>query len=69
MGYMDTYICILSMILICVMNFDISSAGGILLFRETSNILKAYGGNILNKRVTDESRKWHDRYKGITLCL
>ncbi|KAJ3401560.1 DNA-dependent RNA polymerase II [Chytriomyces hyalinus] len=48
--------------------FDISSPNGILIFRETSKVLEAYGKRAVNYRVED-SRKWVDKYKGYTSCL
>ncbi|KAJ3024653.1 UNVERIFIED_CONTAM: hypothetical protein HDU68_007912 [Siphonaria sp. JEL0065] len=48
--------------------FDISSPNGILLFREASKVLQAYGKMAINHRVED-SRKWTDKYKGITVCF
>ncbi|TPX71249.1 hypothetical protein CcCBS67573_g06293 [Chytriomyces confervae] len=48
--------------------FDISSPNGILIFRETSKVLEAYGKRAVNYRVED-SRKWVDKYKGYTSCF
>ncbi|KAI8616087.1 Xpo7 protein [Chytriomyces sp. MP71] len=48
--------------------FDISSPNGILIFRETSKVLQAYGKMAISARV-DDSRKWSDKYKGYTACL
>jgi exportin-7 len=50
------------------LNFEITSANGILLFREISKILCTYG-NLLLTRVTTEDRKYTDIYKGITICF
>ncbi|KAG0329913.1 hypothetical protein BGZ99_010024 [Dissophora globulifera] len=47
--------------------FDSSSPNGILLFRETSNILSTYGQNLLNRSVSSESARWGEKYKGIML--
>ncbi|GJJ68840.1 exportin-7 [Entomortierella parvispora] len=47
--------------------FDSSSANGILLFRETSNILYTYGRDLLNRPISSESSKWREKYKGIML--
>ncbi|KAF9133775.1 Exportin 7 [Mortierella sp. 14UC] len=47
--------------------FDSSSPNGILLFRETSNILYTYGSNLLSRPITDESSRWSEKYKGIML--
>jgi len=50
------------------LNFDVSSPGGILLFRETSKIVCTAGGLLLGKTVS-ESRKWQDLYKPVSLCF
>lgn len=50
------------------LNFDVSSPGGILLFRETSKVL-CTTGNLLLGKSCPESRKWPDLYKPISLCL
>ncbi|KAF9129906.1 Exportin 7 [Mortierella sp. GBA39] len=47
--------------------FDSSSPNGILLFRETSHLLSAYGSNLLSRPITDESTRWSEKYKGIML--
>ena len=47
--------------------FDQSSANGILLFRETSNILCAYGSRILEVPVVSDI--YIEKYKGIRLML
>ncbi|KAG0306797.1 Exportin 7 [Linnemannia gamsii] len=47
--------------------FDSSSPNGILLFRETSHLLTAYGSNLLSRPITDESMRWSEKYKGIML--
>ncbi|KAF9967387.1 Exportin 7 [Mortierella alpina] len=47
--------------------FESSSPNGILLFRETSNILYTYGGNLLKRPATNESTRWSEKYKGIML--
>lgn len=47
--------------------FDQSSANGILLFRETSNILCAYGSKILEVPVVQDI--YLEKYKGIRLML
>ncbi|KAJ3059217.1 Exportin 7, partial [Podochytrium sp. JEL0797] len=48
--------------------FDISSPNGILIFRETSKVLQAYGKMAIVNHVED-SRKWTDKYKGYTVCF
>ncbi|KAI1317503.1 Exportin 7 [Mortierella claussenii] len=47
--------------------FDSSSPNGILLFRETSNILYTYGQNLLNRPLSNSSARWPEKYKGIML--
>ncbi|KAF9387356.1 Exportin 7 [Podila verticillata] len=47
--------------------FDISSPNGILLFRETSNILYTYGQNLLNRPLSNPNSRWSEKYKGIML--
>lgn len=50
-------------------NFDNNSPNGILLFRETSSILVAYGSRILHHPVVQASNVYKERYKGIALTL
>ncbi|KAI8357069.1 armadillo-type protein [Mortierella sp. GBAus27b] len=47
--------------------FDSSSPDGIMLFRETSNILYIYGQSLLNSTVSNGSTLWSAKYKGIML--
>ncbi|KAH7051460.1 hypothetical protein BKA57DRAFT_534225 [Linnemannia elongata] len=47
--------------------FDSSSPNGILLFRETSNILYTYGQNLLNRPLSNSNARWTEKYKGIML--
>ncbi|KAF8941502.1 Exportin 7 [Dissophora ornata] len=47
--------------------FESSSPNGILLFRETSNILYTYGRNLLNRPLSSDSARWSEKYKGIML--
>ncbi|KAG0375493.1 Ran-binding protein 17 [Mortierella sp. AD032] len=47
--------------------FDSSSPNGILLFRETSNILYTYGQNLLSRPLSNSSARWTEKYKGIML--
>ncbi|KAI9208668.1 exportin-7 [Polychytrium aggregatum] len=51
------------------LNFDITSADGILLFRETSKILHVYSQLLKNAPAVSGNQLWSDRYKGITTCL
>jgi exportin-7 len=50
------------------LNFEITSANGILLFREISKIIGTYG-NLILTRITTEDRKYTDIYKGIIVCF
>jgi len=50
------------------LNFEITSANGILLFREISKIICTFGNLILG-RLTTEERKYTDIYKGIIICF
>ncbi|KAF9361320.1 hypothetical protein BGX34_007211 [Mortierella sp. NVP85] len=47
--------------------FDSSSPDGILLFRETSNILYTYGQSLLNRTISNNGTAWSEKYKGIML--
>ena len=47
--------------------FEQSSANGILLFRETSSILCAYGSRLLNQSVQQDV--WKEKYKGVMLVM
>ncbi|RHY29255.1 hypothetical protein DYB32_005303 [Aphanomyces invadans] len=47
--------------------FDQSSPNGILLFRELSHVIVAYGTRILNHPIHRDA--YAERYKGIALCL
>ncbi|KAI9028957.1 armadillo-type protein [Phycomyces nitens] len=51
------------------LNFEISSPNGILIFRDTSQILTTYGTRVLEQQITDESRKYPFKYKGISICF
>ncbi|KAL3895977.1 MAG: hypothetical protein SGCHY_004365 [Lobulomycetales sp.] len=50
------------------LSFDVSSPGGILLFRETSKVICATGSLLLGKSCP-EAKKWPELYKPISLCL
>jgi len=49
------------------LTFDCSSPNGILLFRETSQILVTYGSRILGRPVAKDA--YAEKYKGMALCL
>jgi len=50
-------------------NFDNSSPNGILLFRETSSIIVAYGTRILHHPIQNPNKIYNERYKGMSLAL
>ncbi|KAK3828778.1 MAG: hypothetical protein J3Q66DRAFT_19599 [Benniella sp.] len=47
--------------------FESSSPNGILLFRETSNILYTYGQTLLNRPLSNPNAWWSEKYKGVML--
>lgn len=47
--------------------FDISSPNGILLFREVSKLIVAYGSGVLP--LPNKADMYTSRYKGISICL
>lgn len=51
------------------LNLDVSSANGVLVFRDASQILCTFGSSVLNVHVQDESRKYPVKYKGISACF
>lgn len=51
------------------LTLDVSSASGILLFRDASQILCSFGQQILNQHVTDETQKYPLKYKGMSACF
>ncbi|KAI8099750.1 armadillo-type protein [Halteromyces radiatus] len=51
------------------LNFDVSSPNGILMFRDASQLVCIYGRHILEKTVTQEDRKYQEKYKGISICF
>lgn len=51
------------------LNLDVSSANGVLLFRDASQILCTYGPRILSETIQDENRKYPMKYKGISACF
>lgn len=51
------------------LNLDVSSANGVLIFRDVSQILCTYGQRIVTQHVVEESRKYPVKYKGITCCF
>jgi len=50
------------------LQFDISSADGILLFRETSQVLVTYGSRIVTLQTTEQT-KYASKLKGISVCF
>ncbi|KAI8637367.1 armadillo-type protein [Parasitella parasitica] len=51
------------------LTLEVSSANGILLFRDASQILCSFGQQILNQRITDEAQKYPLKYKGMSACF
>ncbi|KAI7904443.1 armadillo-type protein [Cokeromyces recurvatus] len=51
------------------LNLEVSSATGVLIFKDASQILSTYGQQIISTQITDESQKYPLKYKGITTCF
>ncbi|KAJ2662310.1 hypothetical protein IWW48_001885 [Coemansia sp. RSA 1200] len=53
------------------LNFDVSSANGILIFREASKAMWEYGSGVLEsgRRGTIVRDMYKDRYKGVAVCF
>ncbi|KAI7869031.1 armadillo-type protein [Spinellus fusiger] len=51
------------------LNFEFSSSNGILIFRDTSQILRTYGNRVLEQQITEDSKKYPFKYKGISICF
>jgi exportin-7 len=52
------------------LNLDVSSANGVLLFRDASQILCSYGPRILQlPHIQDEGRRYSMKYKGMSACF
>ncbi|KAG2176377.1 hypothetical protein INT43_005611 [Umbelopsis isabellina] len=51
------------------LTFEVASANGILLFRETSRVLITYAQSIVKYEIQDPSQKYAYKYKGITACF
>ncbi|KAI8363847.1 armadillo-type protein [Choanephora cucurbitarum] len=51
------------------LSLDVSSANGVLLFRDASQILTIFGQHITSRHITDESKKYPLKYKGMTACF
>lgn len=49
------------------LNFEYSSPNGILLFREVSKLIVAYGSRILP--LPNKADMYTSKYKGMSLCL
>ncbi|KAF9438959.1 Exportin 7, partial [Entomortierella beljakovae] len=47
--------------------FENNSPNGVLLFRETSNILYAFAQSILSRPLSNSNARWSEKYKGIML--
>ena len=50
------------------LQFDISSADGILLFRETSQVLVTYGSRVITLQTTEQT-KYANKLKGAAVCF
>ncbi|KAI9485249.1 MAG: armadillo-type protein [Benjaminiella poitrasii] len=51
------------------LNLDVSSATGVLMFKDASQILCTFGQQIISTQITDESQKYPLKYKSITACF
>lgn len=52
------------------LGFEVSSANGILIFRDASQIICSFGHQILKQQpITDENQKYEYKYKGISQCF
>lgn len=51
------------------LSFEVSSANGVLLFKDASQIICSYGHRLLTQQITDESQKYELKYKGIASCF
>ena len=51
------------------LTFDSSSPNGILLFRDASALLVAYGSRIQQKEVPPGHDPYTQKYKGVSLCM
>lgn len=52
------------------LSFEVSSANGILLFKDASQMICSYGRQLLAQQpITDENQKYEYKYKGIISCF
>lgn len=51
------------------LSFDVSSANGILMLKDASQIICQYGSHLLKQQITDESQKYELKYKGVIHCF
>ncbi|RCI02278.1 hypothetical protein CU098_001501 [Rhizopus stolonifer] len=51
------------------LSLDVSSANGVLLFRDVSQILCTFGQHIITRQIVDESKKYPVKYKGVAACF
>ncbi|KAJ2488598.1 hypothetical protein IWW37_004664 [Coemansia sp. RSA 2050] len=51
------------------LNFDVASPNGILIFREASRAMWAYGSRVLKERSVAVRDVYKDRYKGVAACF
>ncbi|KAG2198377.1 hypothetical protein INT47_009782 [Mucor saturninus] len=51
------------------LGFEVSSANGILMFRDASQIVCSFGHQILKQQIVDDNQKYEYKYKGISQCF
>lgn len=51
------------------LGFEVSSANGILMFRDASQIICSFGHQILKQQIVDDNQKYEYKYKGISQCF
>ncbi|KAI9275093.1 armadillo-type protein [Helicostylum pulchrum] len=51
------------------LGFEISSANGILMFRDASQIICSFGSQIIKQQIVDANQKYEYKYKGISQCF
>ncbi|KAL9545414.1 hypothetical protein MBANPS3_007153 [Mucor bainieri] len=51
------------------LGFEISSANGILMFRDASQIVCSFGSQIIKQTIADENQKYEFKYKNIATCF
>ncbi|KAI9353121.1 armadillo-type protein [Pilaira anomala] len=51
------------------LGFEVSSANGILMFRDASQIICSFGSQIIKQQIVDDNQKYEYKYKGISQCF